>query len=44
MTSSPAIASRSFTLDDQREFARASGDFNPLAGLGALGSQVEAAE
>lgn len=30
MTSSPAIASRIFTLDDQREFARASGDFNPL--------------
>ena len=30
MTSSPAIASRAFTLDDQREFARASGDFNPL--------------
>lgn len=30
MTSSPAIASRSFTLNDQREFARASGDFNPL--------------
>ena len=30
MTSSPAIASRSFTLHDQREFARLSGDFNPL--------------
>ena len=30
MTSSPAIASRTFTLDDQRAFARASGDFNPL--------------
>src|SRR5262245_46182128 len=30
MTSSLAIASRSFTLHDQREFARLSGDFNPL--------------
>src|SRR5215468_3455255 len=30
MTSNPAIAARAFTLDDQREFARASGDFNPL--------------
>lgn len=30
MTSSPAIASRAFTLNDQREFARASGDLNPL--------------
>jgi NAD(P)-dependent dehydrogenase (short-subunit alcohol dehydrogenase family) len=30
MTSSPAIASRSFTLHDQHEFARLSGDFNPL--------------
>jgi acyl dehydratase/NAD(P)-dependent dehydrogenase (short-subunit alcohol dehydrogenase family) len=30
MTSSSAIASRSFTLHDQREFARLSGDFNPL--------------
>ena len=30
MTSSPAIAARVFTLTDQREFARASGDFNPL--------------
>jgi NAD(P)-dependent dehydrogenase (short-subunit alcohol dehydrogenase family) len=30
MTSSSAIASRVFTPDDQREFARASGDFNPL--------------
>jgi len=30
MTSSSAIASRIFTTDDQREFARASGDFNPL--------------
>src|SRR5205814_5471706 len=30
MTSSPAIASRTFTLNDQREFARLSCDFNPL--------------
>jgi acyl dehydratase/NAD(P)-dependent dehydrogenase (short-subunit alcohol dehydrogenase family) len=30
MTSSSAIAARAFTLDDQRAFARASGDFNPL--------------
>ncbi|MBI5319932.1 SDR family NAD(P)-dependent oxidoreductase [Bradyrhizobium sp.] len=30
MTSSAAIASRAFTLDDQRQFARASGDSNPL--------------
>src|SRR5215470_3761981 len=30
MTSSSAIAARAFTLEDQREFARASGDFNPL--------------
>ena len=30
MSSSPAIAARAFTLNDQREFARASGDFNPL--------------
>lgn len=30
MTSSSAIATRIFTQDDQREFARASGDFNPL--------------
>lgn len=30
MISSPAIASRVFTLQDQREFARFSGDFNPL--------------
>lgn len=30
MTSSPDIASRVFTLSDQREFARVSGDFNPL--------------
>src|SRR5690349_8459767 len=30
MTSSSAIAARAFTLDDQREFARLSGDFNPL--------------
>lgn len=30
MTSSSAIASRIFTPDDQRQFARASGDFNPL--------------
>lgn len=30
MTSSSAIAGRIFTLNDQREFARASGDFNPL--------------
>ncbi len=30
MTSSPAIDSRAFTLNDQREFARLSGDFNPL--------------
>ncbi len=30
MTSNSAIASRSFTLHDQCEFARLSGDFNPL--------------
>ncbi len=30
MTSRAAIASRAFTLNDQREFARLSGDFNPL--------------
>jgi len=30
MTSRSAIASRAFTLNDQREFARLSGDRNPL--------------
>lgn len=30
MTSRAAIARRIFTLDDQRDFARLSGDFNPL--------------
>jgi hypothetical protein len=30
MSSRAAIARRIFTLDDQREFARLSGDFNPL--------------
>ena len=30
MTSRAAIATRTFTLNDQREFARLSGDFNPL--------------
>src|SRR5256885_1674630 len=30
MTSRAAIATRGFALDDQREFARLSGDHNPL--------------